>query len=923
LNKNNRYLDILNVSHLTILISYTIFSVILIGESILLGWEAWAIVLIALGILMSWMVHIMQRMPEDYRQWLYAILMMLTFFFYGIHPTSFYDLAPVVSVVIMVFSMTGSVALVNLWMATYYLTVLYDFIGMLGREIQLDALTVTRILLHLSLVYMAGGIAKVIIRKWNLEKKEYAAKIAELEDTNRRTEDFLANVSHELRTPINVVTGITSVMLKKLKDSQIRNDISAVHRAGYRLFEQIGDILDFTEIDTRRLKLSEEVYILSSIVNDLVVENRMLLRDESKELIFDVDADIPAMIVGDGGKIKKMIRHLMWNAIKFTKTGGVYIHIYALKKSYGINLCIQVSDTGIGMDEEEIGRITERFYQASSGRSRKVGGLGLGLPIVFGLTKAMGGFMHIESVKGNGTTVHVSVPQKVSDPAPCMAVENRAALCLACFLRPEKYEIPQIRDYYNEMIANMVRGLGVTLHRVSDIGDLEKLQRVYRLTHLFIGREEYEEDALYFESLGESMEVVVIADDGFEPEAGSRMKILWKPFYSFPVANILNAGKGVEEAEDYSDKQMVCRGVRTLVVDDEPMNLVVAEGIFKDYGMSVKTAPGGAQAIRICEEEEFDIVFMDHMMPEMDGVEALKHIRKIEKDQGKHFNIVALTANAVSGAKEKFLEEGFDGFVSKPIEYTELERVLRRVLPESSIDYVDKGSLAKTDAANVTEAEDAQDQTEEKEDVLTVLARSGINTGSGIQYCRNDREFYIELLTKFVADAGGKKRELDDFYAKEDLGNYHIRVHALKSTARMIGAETLSNMARDAEEAAKQEDTSYIHAHHEGLMQMYGEIVRNIEGAVGARTPSREEAGEEMDQEELTGRLYELKQCLETFEADRALSIIKGLSAFRCQGKALSEILAKTAADVEEFEMESASREVSRIISDITGGGTL
>ncbi len=398
------------------------------------------------------------------------------------------------------------------------------------------------------------------------------------------------------------------------------------------------------------------------------------------EVILDIDANIPSVLLGDGRKIKKILRHLIDNAIKFTKKGAVYVRVYAMRKSYGINLCMKVCDTGIGIDEENLEKITEKFFQSDGSRSRRTGGLGLGLSIVYGMVAAMEGFIQIESTVGSKTTVSVSIPQKIAEDSPCMSVTNRARLCLACYLRPEKYEIPEVRDYYNEMISHMICGLDLSVHRVFNLDEMKALTERYQLSHLFIGREEYEESIDYFESLDENIEVVVTADDSFVLPQGSRLHILRKPFYSLSVINILNSEKA-ESSATYSKERMICPDIRVLVVDDEPMNLMVAEGLFKDYQMQVTTAGGGTEAIELCKKEDFDLIFLDHMMPDMDGVETLKQLRKIFADSGSVHTIIAFTANAVSGAREMFLREGFDEFVSKPIEHLEMERVLKKVLP--------------------------------------------------------------------------------------------------------------------------------------------------------------------------------------------------------------------------------------------------
>lgn len=920
------------VTHLIILLVYTISTIVLAGESFLLGWDMGAVVLLVLGLVASWVLHITGKIPASIRLWLYFVLTMLAFFFYGIHETSIYDLAPVMIMVIILYSSTERYSIIQLCVATYFLTMGYDFVFVLGGSIELSPLVVTRSLLHLLLVYMAGRLMKIIMQRRRKEVRSTADKIAELEETNRRIEDFLTNVSHELRTPINAVTGITAVMLKNEENPEKRKDLFSIQVAGHRLFRQIGDILDYTEIDTGRITVSRNTYMISSLINDIIIENRLSKRENKPELIFDIDAGIPAALLGDEKKIKKILEHLIDNAIKFTKTGGVYVRVYALRKTYGINLCIRVSDTGIGIAGEELERIRDSFYQANGGRDRVAGGLGLGLPIVYGMVSAMEGFIQIKSEAGEGTTVSVSIPQMVSDEASGMVVENRENLCVACYLRPEKYEVPEVRDYYNEMIFHMVQELDMPLHRVSDMDELERLTSMCQLTHLFLGREEYEENKFYFETLTQKIKLIVVAEDDFVLPQGSRAQLLKKPFYSLSIVNILNAGAAEDETL-LQEKYMICPGIKVLVVDDEPMNLMVAEGIFRDYQMSVTTAESGRKAIELCEKEEFDLIFLDHMMPEMDGVETLKRLRKIYADTGRVITVIAFTANAVSGAKEMFLREGFDEFVSKPVEPLELERILRKVLPKASVSFVDEKDRKTLKTENADK--DKQPTQEEKtidgqiaeshseEEKMNRLESAGIHTRSGLQYCSGDREFYVELLTKFAKDATRKETEINDCFKQEDLKNYGILVHALKSTAKVVGADSLSENARHAETAAKNQDADYIREHHEELIAQYRQVVQCILDVFEFQENDSQVSqgdGAEISKEELLRRLAELQEELDTFEADRVSPLIVKMRGAVYQGTSVDEFLSGVRQDVDNFEFTSASEKVEAFIKKVEGG---
>lgn len=921
------------VTHLIVLLCYTVLALGLTVESVLLGWDLGAVMLILAGLAACWVLHITGKIPEDIRQWIYVVLTMLTFFFYGIHDTSIYDMATLMTVVIIMYISTEKYSIINLCMAAYYFTMFYDFMFVVDGSVEVDSLMISRTMLHLVLVYMAGRLSKIIIRRRRQERKKTNDIVAALEETNRRTEDFLTNVSHELRTPINVVTGLTAVMLKNETEEAKRKDILAVQMAGHRLFSQIEDILDYTEIDTGRIKVSEDAYMISSIVNDIISGIRMQERENAPELIFDIDAGIPSLLIGDGRKLKKILKHLVDNAMKFTKKGGVCVRIYALPKEYGINLCIRVSDTGIGMAEDNLLKIKESFYQLNGGRNRRAGGLGLGIPIVYGMAAAMEGFLQIESKEGSGTTVSVSIPQKVADASPCMSIANRERLCLGCYLRPEKYMVPEVRGYYDEVITHMIRGLDLVLHRVFNLEELEKLNSMYQLTHLFIGKEEYEEDREFFKGLDKSMEVVVIADDSLILPKESHIKYIRKPFCCLPVISMLNAGSA-NDGNRFEKEYMICPEVRALVVDDEPMNLMVAEGILRDYQMQVKTAESGMKALELCDKEEFDLVFLDHMMPEMDGVETLKRLRKMHAEEGRTLTVIAFTANAVSGAREMFLQEGFDEFVSKPIEYLELERVLKKVLPKASIRFEDKEKHEKgryeqdngkpESHAKKQEAEEGTENAAVEEDALSRLLELGINTHSGLQYCRNDREFYIELLAKFAQDAATKGQAIDALWQKEDLANYRIMVHALKSSAKMIGADSLSEFARKAEEAAKNQDVDYIKQNHKELLTTYREMSLELLQALdfGSDTETGDlDNSTQISEAELLERLNALKDSFDTFEADRAEALMAEMGNMMYGEISVEELLREIREDVEEFEFGKASEKVQTLLERMEGGG--
>ena len=809
--------EVFKTSHLVILVSNTNLFVILAFATFVMGWEPWVLLPLGIGVACCWGLHVTQRVPERGRLFIYSIMLLLSAFFYGIHRESVFDMVAVMAALILVFTMTGERLLITLSMLTYYLTFACG-LATLYRGGLLDREAILRAVLHVVLILLIGWTARVNIRKWSQLLFNVDSDIARLEEETHRMDDFLTNLSHEIRTPVNAVIGLTTVILKREQDEGVRADVKTVQSAGHRVAEKISDILDYTELDVGKLVVSHEPYMIASIVNDLVTDIRM--RGESAcELIIDVAPEVPAALVGDAAKIKKILGHLVANGVKFTPKGGVYARINALKRPYGVNLCIEVTDTGVGMTHAELEHIFESFYQHNSGRTRGSGGLGLGLTIVHGLVREMGGFMTIESDLGIGTTVSVSIPQEIADEDACMSVGEKDQLCIGCFVRLEKLEVPRVRDFYNRMIANLSRGLGVPVHRVENEEELRKLQRLYRLTHLFVGAEEYLEAADYLESLTDELDVIVVAGEAFRARRGAAAKVLRKPFYCFPAATLLSlpdAGGAMPE----DNRRIYTPGLEALVVDDEPMNLLVAEGIFTDYGMRVTTARSGPESIELCQTKHFDLIFMDHMMPEMDGVEAMKRLRADAAQRGEELIVLALTANAVSSAREMFLAEGFDGFIPKPIEISDLERVLKRVLPAGAISYERADAGAPRSAPAAKPAEDA--------DPFAALEAAGVAVKQGLRYCRGDHDFYRSMLLEYAQSAAGKMDAMRRYRAAEDWQNYAILVHALKSTSKMIGAQELSDEAKALELAAKADDAATVAAHHDGMLARYGATAGTI-----------------------------------------------------------------------------------------------
>ena len=676
--------------HLLLSTIVTMFGTILILAIISLSWELWMVPVILIGNTLVWCLHIGRIGSETFYKNLCAGLLMVGFFFFGVHTITLFDVPAIACMIILIFSMFDKKRLLYMTAALYALILLYHLLIL--RTITHDMGIQNIIRLGLGFIIVTGSmtIANYRIHRRLESRKMYENTLSQLEKSGRQNAEFLSNVSHELRTPINMVLGISEVILEKDISPEIRTDMQSIKMAGKRLSNQIVNMLDYTEIMEGTLTPAKEPYRIVSVFNDLITLTAMQGSSHQLEMVFDLDPKIPEVLIGDVEKITHILKIVVENSIKFTEKGGINVCIQFRRESYGGNLIIDISDTGIGMTESQIAQMCDDFYQAESGSSRFAGGLGLGLPIARGLLHAMGGFIHFDSQQQQGLQVHITIPQGVEKDVPSMKISTPVHLCIACYFRPEKYNSDEVKRYYDNLILHMMNGLNLEGYQAHNFEGLLKLLNTHPLTHVFIAQAEYEENRAYYEELANTLQVVIIAERDFTLVRHSKLMIIHKPFFALSVVNLLNGEveeNGFGEAQAAGRKPFSCDQVRVLAVDDEEMNLVVAKGVLGSYGIEVDTCLSGREAIERCASTNYDIVFLDHMMPGFDGVETLKQIRSLDNGKYKKLPIIALTANTISGAREMFRSEGFTEFIPKPIERPVLERVLRKVLPDSHVQY--------------------------------------------------------------------------------------------------------------------------------------------------------------------------------------------------------------------------------------------
>ncbi|MDR2663195.1 MAG: response regulator [Treponema sp.] len=509
--------------------------------------------------------------------------------------------------------------------------------------------------------------------------RELEEQTAIAESASRAKSDFLARMSHEIRTPMNAITGMSELILRETASPRVREYAAGVKQSSANLLHIINDFLDFSKIDSGKLEIITGEYRLASLIDDVAAMIRIRLMEKPVLFVTSIDSTLPRSLVGDESRIRQILINLLTNAVKYTQEGHIMLSVRAEKMERGaVTLVLEISDTGIGIKAENMDRLFMDFTRFDTRKNRGVEGTGLGLSIAQSLCQAMGGDITAESVYGTGSRFTVRLPQKIQDGGPMARVKNREAKGTLVY---------ETREVYGLSLQYTLNGLGVPCTFVSSQEAFPEALSRGTYAFVFTAPFLFNQVKQALQEHKASAEIILINKLGNTvPHPG--LSALIMPAGPVAVANILNHVEDASGKEpDISTADFTAPDARVLIVDDLATNLRITKALLAPYKLNIDICLSGKEAIQLVRENKYDLILMDHMMPEMDGVDTTRAIRALEKerqeqegDGEKQIPIIALTANAIVGMKEMFLQNGFSDYLSKPIEIGKFNEIVEKWL---------------------------------------------------------------------------------------------------------------------------------------------------------------------------------------------------------------------------------------------------